>query len=95
MGITKLVLDLPFSFQAMPMIEQNAPGFFYKIYWKREDIPGASWQIAENPEWEKNSFIIPNQPTFKPYRIKVEAHNVKGQAHTAATEVIGYSGEDG
>ncbi|XP_035227979.1 neuroglian-like isoform X2 [Stegodyphus dumicola] len=86
--------NLVISWTAMPMIEQNAPGFFYKVFWKREDIPGALWETAEIPEWEQNSFMIPNQPTFKPYRIKVEAHNSKGQAHTAATEVIGYSGED-
>ncbi|XP_054715079.1 neuroglian-like [Uloborus diversus] len=86
--------NLVISWTAMPMIEQNAPGFFYKVFWKREDVPQAQWQITEIPDWEQNSFIIPNQPTFKPYRIKVEAHNSKGQAHTAATEIIGYSGED-
>lgn len=79
----------------MPLIEQNAPGFFYKVFWKREDDPRAQWKITEIPEWEQNSFIIPGQPTFKPYRVKVEAHNARGQAHTTPTEVIGYSGEDG
>lgn len=86
--------NLVISWTAMPMIEQNAPGFFYKVFWKREDIPQEPWRITEIPEWEQNSFIIPSQPTFKPYRIKVEAHNSRGQAHTTATEVIGYSGED-
>ncbi|XP_015921139.1 neuroglian [Parasteatoda tepidariorum] len=86
--------NLVIQWTKMPMIEQNAPGFFYKVFWKREDIPNAQWQSVEIPDWEQNSYIIPTQPTFKPYRIKVEAHNSKGQAHTAATEVIGYSGED-
>ncbi|KAG8195062.1 hypothetical protein JTE90_029641 [Oedothorax gibbosus] len=86
--------NLVISWTAMPMIEQNAPGFFYKVFFKREDDPRAQWTITEIPVWEQNSFIIPGQPTFKPYRIKVEAHNARGQAHTTPTEVIGYSGED-
>jgi hypothetical protein len=34
------------------------------------------------------------QPTYLRYKIKVVAHNEKGEANVAAEEVIGYSGED-
>ncbi|XP_067119925.1 neuroglian-like isoform X2 [Centruroides vittatus] len=86
--------NLVISWTVMPKIEQNAPGFYYKVYWKRDDIPNAKWNIEEIKDWEKNELVIEDQPTFKPYRIKVEAHNEKGSAHVAATEFIGYSGED-
>lgn len=79
----------------MPPIEQNAPGFFYKVFWKRNDMENSQFQTRTISEWQKNEYVVENQETFKPYRIKVEAHNRKGQAHTQAAEVIGYSGEDG
>merc|ERR1719507_1708418 len=37
--------------------------------------------------------LIRNQPTYTRYRIKVIAHNQKGEANVAAEEIIGYSGE--
>ncbi|KAL3219634.1 hypothetical protein MRX96_030383 [Rhipicephalus microplus] len=70
----------------MPPIEHNAPGFFYKVLWKRDDIPDATWSSRIIEDWKLNRHVEYGQPTFKPYRIKVEAHNRRGQAHTAATE---------
>lgn len=52
------------------------------------------WQIVKIPNWEQTELMIPNQPTFEPYLLKVEAHNFKGQANVAAVEVVGYSGEN-
>jgi len=45
--------------------------------------------------WQENKLIVPDQPTFQQYRIKVVAINEKGEANVAPKEVIGYSGEDG
>ncbi|UYV67407.1 CHL1 [Cordylochernes scorpioides] len=88
--------NLVISWTPMPLIEQNGPGFFYKVFWKREDIPNSHWVKPEAiiTDWRQNELVIDNQPTFKPYRIKVEAHNRKGQANVQATEVVGHSGED-
>ena len=86
--------NLEITWTPMPMIEHNAPGFFYKVYWKRNDDPGSRWESRTIDDWQRNRLVVDNQPTFKPYRIKVEAHNRRGQAHMIATEVIGYSGED-
>ncbi|UYV67462.1 CHL1 [Cordylochernes scorpioides] len=88
--------NLVISWTPMPLIEQNGPGFFYKVFWKRDDIPNSNWVQPEVTitDWRQNELVIDNQPTFKPYRIKVEAHNIKGQANVQATEVVGYSGED-
>lgn len=78
----------------MPEIEHNAPRFHYRIYWKR-DIAGEPWNSDDIIDWRKSELIIPNQPTFQPYRIKVIAINEKGEANVAPKEVVGYSGEDG
>lgn len=87
--------NLVIRWTPMTPIEHNAPNFVYKVFWRRIDEPNAKpWNTKVINDWQQNSFVIPNQPTFKPYRIKVEAHNRRGQAHIQATEVIGYSGED-
>ncbi|XP_075525706.1 neuroglian-like [Dermacentor variabilis] len=86
--------NLVVTWTPMPPIEHNAPGFFYKILWKRHDIPGATWSERVIEDWKQNRLVVPDQPTFKPYRIKVEAYNRLGQANTAPMEVIGYSGEN-
>ncbi|RWS30544.1 neuronal cell adhesion molecule-like protein [Leptotrombidium deliense] len=85
--------NLVISWTPMPEIEHNAPGFFYKVYWKRDDIPNDQYKTEIITDWKQNRLVIRNQETFKPYRIKVEAHNRKGQAYITATEVVGYSGE--
>ena len=79
----------------MPEIDHNGPGFRYQVYWKRADKENAEWQTDNVVDWEQDHYIVENQETFKPYRLKVEAHNELGQAHVAAEEITGYSGEDG
>ena len=86
--------NLEITWAPMPLIEHNAPGFFYKVFWKRNDIPNAKWDYRQIDDWQRNRIVIEQQETFKPYRMKVEAHNRRGQAHIVATEVIGFSGED-
>lgn len=86
--------NLVISWTPMPLIEHNAPNFFYKVFWKRDDIPQDLWKHEIINDWRQNEKVINNQPTFKRYRIKVEAHNRRGQAKVPAEEVIGYSGED-
>lgn len=78
----------------MPEIEHNAPRFMYRVYWRR-DIPGEQWVSNDILNWEENKLIVPDQPTFQQYRIKVVAMNEKGEANVAPKEVTGYSGEDG
>lgn len=78
----------------MPEIEHNAPRFMYRVYWRR-DIPGEQWVSNDILNWEDTKLIVPDQPTFQQYRIKVVAINEKGEANVAPKEVIGYSGEDG
>lgn len=78
----------------MPEIEHNDEGFRYVVYWKK-NIPGQEWNSEDIFDWQRSQLVIPNQPTFQEYKIKVIAINRKGEANVAAKEVIGYSGEDG
>ena len=77
----------------MPEIEHNAPKFQYRIYW-RKDEPGEEWQVRDEANWRLKELVIPNQPTYQRYKIRVVAQNAKGEANVAADEVTGYSGED-
>ena len=81
-----------FLLQRMSQIKHNAPIFKYRVYYKKEES-NAGWNIEDIPDWMQTELVIPNQPTFTKYRIKVAAHNQMGEAKTRAEEVIGYSGE--
>lgn len=85
--------NLVIKWTPMPEIEHNAPQFQYRIYWQR-DIPGDNYNRETIDEWRRSEILIPDQPTFKRYRIKVVAVNSMGESNIAAREVIGYSGED-
>ncbi|MPC08425.1 Neuroglian [Portunus trituberculatus] len=85
--------NLVIKWSPMPEIEHNGPGFKYRVYWKPDDVENARWQTEDVIDWEQDHFVVPNQPTFKPYRIKVEAHNDRGEANVAAPEIQGWSGE--
>jgi len=76
----------------MPQIEHNAPKFKYRVYYKLDEAD-KTWNIEDIPNWTTKELQIPNTDTYKRYRIKVVAHNQKGEANIAAREVIGYSGE--
>ncbi|CAL4060819.1 unnamed protein product [Meganyctiphanes norvegica] len=86
--------NLVIKWSPMPEIDHNGPGFKYRIYWKREDVSNTQWSSDDVVDWQQDHMVIDDQPTFKPYRIKVEAHNDKGQANVAAAEFRGWSGED-
>ena len=63
---------LHFSLQPMPEIEHNAPKFQYRIYWKK-DKPGEEWQVRDEANWRLKELVIPNQPTYERYKIRVVA----------------------
>uniref|UniRef100_A0A6G1SAQ6 Neuroglian n=1 Tax=Aceria tosichella TaxID=561515 RepID=A0A6G1SAQ6_9ACAR len=86
--------NLVISWTAMDRRLHHAPGFRYKIYWRRDDIPNSEFNTHIINDWKESKFVVTNQPTFVPYRIKVEAQNNRGQSLMAPDEVIGYSGQD-
>lgn len=54
----------------MPQIEQNGPGFYYHVAWRR-NITGAEWSEEQIRDWQITEHLVPNTPTFQPYKIKV------------------------
>lgn len=86
--------NLVISWTPMPPAEHNAPGFFYRVLWKRDDLPKAPWKYRHIEDWKQDRLVLIDQPTYKPFRIKVEARNRKGKANSSAAKVVGYSGED-
>lgn len=54
----------------MPQIEHNGPEFYYQVAWRR-DIPGQQWNEHQLRDWQTSEFLVPNTPTFQPYKIKV------------------------
>lgn len=85
--------NLVISWTKMPPSEHNGPGFFYRVYWKRQ-ADDVEWKMETVANWSQTELVLHHQPTFQPYLIKVEAHNALGQANVAAKTVTGYSGED-
>ena len=83
------------SFQRMGKEEQNAPGFYYLVKWRRHDSAEVAKfderRVTENDE----EFTIENQPIYKPYEIYVLAINTMGDAVMPPQMMIGYSSEDG
>ncbi|CAG0901644.1 unnamed protein product, partial [Darwinula stevensoni] len=88
-----LVFNGAYDGPAMPQVEHNGPRFSYVVHWKRNE-KGATWNTEQISDWRQSKLLISNQPTFKPYRIKILAQNAIGESNVAAREVIGYSGED-
>ncbi|CRL00919.1 CLUMA_CG014272, isoform A [Clunio marinus] len=85
--------NLVIKWSPMAEIDHNAPQFHYRVSWKR-DVAGAEWNKEDNFEWENGELLVPNQPTFQRYKIRVQAVNEKGESNVAVKEVEGYSGED-
>ncbi|CAH1996819.1 unnamed protein product [Acanthoscelides obtectus] len=84
--------NLVITWTPMPQIEHNAPGFKYRVYWKR-DIPGKDYESQDILDYRQDRWVIPNQPSFQQYRIKVKAINELGEADVSPEEIIGFSGE--
>ena len=86
--------NLVISWTPMTPDEHHGPGFFYKVFWKRYDMPSEPWNHKNISDWKESKLVIENTPTFKQYRIRVEAHNSLGRSFTPASESTGYSGSD-
>ena len=74
--------------------EQNAPGFYYVVKWRRQNVTS---QHFEERVIDKgtNELRIEEQPIFEAYEIYVLAKNQVGEAVSPPRMVIGYSSEDG
>lgn len=48
--------------------DHHAPGFFYKVFWKREENDNEAWSQRIITDWKECKLVVENTPTFKPYR---------------------------
>lgn len=80
----------------MDRSELNAPGFHYKVSYKRRDAPpGVIETTYVTHDWRKKELIVEDQEPFKEYVIYVQAINDEGPATESFLEKkIGYSGQD-
>lgn len=81
----------------MPKQEQNGPGFYYVVKWRRADAPDRSAGLYHERVLgvEVTSLVIRDQPPYRPYDIYVISVNAMGEAAAKPRPVIGYSSEDG
>ncbi|XP_037068395.1 neuroglian-like isoform X3 [Pollicipes pollicipes] len=85
--------NLVIRWTPMSKIDHNAPKFRYLVRWKRNES-NAEWNQKVIMDWRRGHLVIPNQPTYVPYKIRVDALNELGESVVESAEVIGYSGED-
>ena len=86
--------NLVISWTPMPEIEHAGPRFRYIVQWKPDDGSQGNWLREEIKDWKQSELTVPNQPTYRPYIIRVRAMNEVGESSVAPVEVIGYSGQD-
>ncbi|ELT96380.1 hypothetical protein CAPTEDRAFT_147499 [Capitella teleta] len=87
--------QLVITWKAMPPEQQNAPGFYYLVKWRRHDTVVAPSFEERILDADQDELIISEQPIYKPYEIYVLAVNEVGEAVAPPKMTIGYSGEDG
>ena len=77
--------------------DQNGPGFYYVVRWRRHDLAAApTAQFDERPvDSRSNMAVVDAQSVYKPYEIYVLAVNDAGDAVSPPRMLIGYSSEDG
>jgi len=86
--------NLVISWTPMQEIDHNAPKFKYQIQWKPDD-GDSPWQLEEIKDWKQGDYVINDQPTYRPYLIKIRALNEIGESNVAPTETRGFSGQAG
>jgi len=92
--------------QPIPVMEQNAPGFYYIVRWRRlaenstSSTAAAGWGTEQDVQERTidaatNTLAISGQPVYRPYEMVVLAANEMGEAASRPRPVVGYSSEAG
>lgn len=79
--------NLVISWKPMPPSEHNGHGFGYNVMW-RGDFPGPSWSGRVVMDWTQDRIVASGVYKGKPYRVRVEAHNLRGKARVAVRDVV-------
>lgn len=89
------VSDLTITWTPLKPEEQNGPGIFYKIFWKRKDSKDdfQSLELKELGNTRKAVVKIPFEDYYTQYVVKVQAINDIGAGPISPEHII-YSAED-
>ncbi|XP_032809965.1 neuronal cell adhesion molecule isoform X2 [Petromyzon marinus] len=79
------------SWTPMRGVDQNGPGFGYRVSWRLQSSGDAEW--TTETVLNRSHVVVSGTPTFSPYEIRVRAVNNIGLGPEPDV-VIGYSGED-
>ena len=83
-------------FQLVTREEQNAPGFYYLVKWRRHGHDQPEDDFREKAiRAHINTLTCEDEPIYKEYEIYVLAINEVGEAVSPPRMVLGFSGEDG
>ncbi|XP_065208503.1 neuroglian-like [Planococcus citri] len=78
---------LKISWEPIPEIHHNGPGFYYNISWKNDRLE-SQWQIQIISNWEIQEFKIPDVRPYELYYVVVIAGNEKGHAEPLPEPII-------
>ncbi|XP_058263912.1 neuronal cell adhesion molecule a isoform X10 [Hemibagrus wyckioides] len=81
--------NLVISWKQLDGLQSNGPGLKYIVKWKQDSETQWSSVTVANV----SKFVVSGTPTFKPYKVKVQASNKYGDGPEPEV-VTGYSGED-
>ncbi|KAK3558838.1 hypothetical protein QTP86_028724 [Hemibagrus guttatus] len=81
--------NLVISWKQLNGLQSNGPGLRYIVKWKQDSETQWSSVTVANV----SKFVVSGTPTFKPYKVKVQASNKYGDGPEPEV-VTGYSGED-
>ncbi|XP_052866871.1 neuroglian isoform X2 [Anopheles cruzii] len=85
--------NLVIKWNPLAEVDHNAPGFHYRVYWRRM-IDSAAWSSVDVHDWRQSSYTVEGLPTFTQYHIKVVAVNDRGESNVGGMEKFVFSGED-
>ncbi|KAL1420684.1 hypothetical protein MTO96_004428 [Rhipicephalus appendiculatus] len=79
----------------MPPEEHYGPGFAYVVMYHADFPSVPSWSGTLVMDWTQNKLSLKGLRKDFPYRIRVEAHNLRGKARVAPEDVLVSPGDKG
>ncbi|KRX49451.1 Neuroglian [Trichinella murrelli] len=85
--------NLVVSWDPVERVDWNGPDFHYVVEMKRADDDDSRWETAIVTDPNESQLVVPDQPTYEPYDVRVQSANSLGKATVSPATVRGYSGE--
>ena len=85
--------NLVVYWEPMEREEWNGRGFHYLVEYRRKDDEDGEWESVKVEDPHRDHVVIPDQPMFKAYDVRVAAVNDEGRASVSPATVEGTSGQ--